>query len=69
VCATGQPKLETHLGFSHEVAILYAVVRNRESRQPQWTGLTHGLDHPFDEGRVLDLELHAGVPTAGLFED
>ena len=64
-----QSKLETHLRVAHEVAVLFAVVTDRDSGESARAGLVGGLDHQRHIGRVLDLEVQAVVPTSGLFED
>jgi len=62
-------KLETHLRVTHEVAILFAIVTDRDSGKPTRAGFIGRLDHQRHIRRVLDLEVQAVVPTSGLFED
>jgi len=62
-------KLETHLRVAHEVAILFAVVTDREGGKPTQAGFIGRLNHERHIRRVLDLEGEAVVPTSGLFED
>src|SRR5665213_1924587 len=62
-------KLETHLGVTHEVAVLFAIVSNGQDRQSTRARLIGRLDHQRHKGRVFDAEIKAVVPPSGLFED
>ncbi len=64
-----ESKLETHLRVAHEVAVLFAVVTDRDSGKTARAGLVGRLDDQRHIGRVLDLEVKAVVPTSGLFEN
>jgi len=62
-------KFEAHLRVAHEVAVLFAIVRDGEGRKSQRARLVHRLDDKLHVWRVVDLEIQAGVPPAGLLED
>ena len=64
-----ESKLETHLRVAHEVAILFAVVTDRDCGESAWAGFVGRFDDQRHIRRVLDLEVKAVVPTSGLFED
>ena len=62
-------KLETHLRVTHRIAVLFAVVTDRDGGKSARAGFVGRLDHQRHKGRVLDLEIKAVVPPSGLFED
>jgi hypothetical protein len=65
----GQTKLEAHLGVAYEVAVLFAIVHDRESGQTQRTGFRGGLDHESHLRRVLDLEVEVRPEASGPLKD
>jgi hypothetical protein len=68
-CASPHAKLETHLRVTHDVALLFGIMSNRDSWKPTRAGLAHRLNHKLHVRRVVDLEMQAGVPTSGLLDE
>ena len=67
--SSGQAKLEANLRVAHEVAVLFAVVRDGKRGESHRAGLVHCLDDKLHVRGVVDLEIEAGVPPSGLLEN
>ena len=62
-------QLETHLRVAHEVAILFAVVRDREASQTKGAGFRYRFNDKRLIGRVLDAEIQFTPIASRLFEE
>jgi hypothetical protein len=62
-------QLETHLRVAHEVAVLFAVVRDREASQTNGAGFRYRFNHKRLIGRVLDAEIQFTPIASRFFEE
>src|SRR5581483_11528912 len=69
VHASGEAKLEQHLGVAHGIAVLFAVVRNGYGEETTRARLVDGFDHQRHIGRVHDAQVEAGIPASRGLED
>jgi hypothetical protein len=61
-------QLETHLRVAHEVAVLFAVVRDREASQTKGAGFGYRFNDKRLIGRVLDAHIEFTPIASRLFE-
>jgi hypothetical protein len=54
VCASGKAEFEAHLRVTHQVAILFAIVRDGQRGESTRPGLINGLDDKLHVGRIFD---------------
>ena len=69
-CAPPARPSSKHISGSRmSVAVLFAIVSDRNCGQSHRAGLVHRLDDKLHVRRVVDLEVEAGVPPSGLLDD
>ena len=59
----------TSTGVAHEVAVLFAVVTDRDDGKPTRAGFIGRFDDQRHIGRVLNLEVKGGPESSGQFEN
>ncbi len=62
-------QLEAHLRVAHEVAILFAVVRDREATQTERAGFRYRFNNKRLIGRVLDAQIQFAPIASRLSEE
>ena len=67
--ASDHANLEAHLRVAHEVAALFAVVRDGKSGQPHRAGFRGGFDHKGHVRRVFNPQIKVAAKPSGHFEN